>query len=504
MSPLKRALVTFGVMLGTFLAAMDVMVVGTAMPSIIGMLGGISIYTWVFSAYLLTSTTTMPIYGKLADLYGRKRIYALGAGFFLVGSALCGLARSMETLILFRAIQGLGAGAVQPLGSTILGDIYSPTERAKMQGLFSAVWGLASIVGPLVGGIIVDRYSWPWVFYVNLPFGVLSILIIALYLEERVQRTVPVFIDYWGVASLAGGITALLFALMMLGGDQGLGPGLGVALFALAVLLVGLFLWNEGRTPEPIMPLALFLGNRTIGFCSLAGFLSGMAMLGVTSFMPLFVQGVMGGSATNAGAVLTPLAIGWSLGSIMGGRLLLLMDYRASSTLGLLLMAAGSFLLTRLVSSYEHAFAVTVMTLIGLGLGFSSTSFIVAVQSAVGWSQRGVATSSLQFFRSIGNALGAGLLGGLLNTQLASHLARLSLGGLPIGVGRGAGLSRMNSLLDPSSRLALPPEAQVLLRQALAASLTPVFWAVLLFAILGLVAVLFLPKGSIQRDARGY
>src|SRR5947209_19524861 len=292
MTKQAKILVTLGLMLGTALAALDTTIVGTALPSIVGKLGGITLYSWVFSAYLLTSTSTVPIYGKLADLYGRKPIFLFGTALFLIGSVACGSAQTMEQLIVFRAIQGLGAGAVLPIVLTIIGDIFALEERARMQGFFSGVWGLSSIVGPAVGGLIVDHFSWRWVFYINIPFGLLSAFLLIVSFKEHVERKKR-RLDYAGTFALTGAIVALLFALLQGGTTWAWDSLPSIGLFATAIVLTTLFLWVERRAAEPILPLTLF-DNRIIAIASIGGVVLGIVMFGVTSYVPLFVQGVNG------------------------------------------------------------------------------------------------------------------------------------------------------------------------------------------------------------------
>ena len=264
-----KVIVTIGLMLGMSLAALDTTIVGTALPSIVGKLGGITLYSWVFSAYLLTSTTTVPIYGKLADLYGRKPLFLFGTAVFLIGSAASGAAQSMEQLIIFRAIQGLGAGAVLPLVLTIIGDIFALKERAKVQGLFSGVWGLSSIIGPALGGVIVDHFSWRWVFYINIPFGLLSAFLLIIALKENVERKKH-SLDYLGTLALTGSIVALLFAVLQGGTTWAWDSVPSISLFVLSAILLVLFLLQERRASEPILPLTLF-NNRIITVASIGG-----------------------------------------------------------------------------------------------------------------------------------------------------------------------------------------------------------------------------------------
>src|SRR5438105_14942828 len=339
MTKQTKIIVTIALMLGMSLAALDTTIVGTALPSIVGKLGGITLYSWVFSAYLLTSTSTVAIYGKLADLFGRKPLFLFGSAVFLIGSAACGAAQSMEQLIIFRAIQGLGAGAVLPIVLTIIGDIFALEERAKVQGLFSGVWGLASIIGPALGGVIVDHFSSRCVFYINIPFGLLSAILLIVSLKENVERKKH-SIDYIGTLTLTFGIVALLFALLQGGVTWAWTSLPSLGLFALAIVLIVLFLFQEARAPEPILPLTLFT-NRIIAISSIGGVILGVVMFGITSYVPLFVQGVRGGTATSAGVTLGPLLIAWPIASTLSGKIILRYGYRFTAVMGALFAAAG-------------------------------------------------------------------------------------------------------------------------------------------------------------------
>jgi len=327
----KRAkiVITIALMLGMSLASLDITIVGTALPSIVGKLGGITLYSWVFSVYLLTSTTTVPIYGKLADLYGRKPIFLLGSGLFILGSIACGTAQTMVQLIIFRAIQGLGAGAVLPIVLTIIGDIFALQERARVQGLFSAIWGLSSLIGPALGGLIVDHFSWRWVFYINIPFGLLSIVLLMISLKEQVERKKH-HLDYIGTLTLTTSVAALLFAVLQGGTTWAWDSLPSLALFIAAIVFLAVFLWQEQRTGEPILPLTLFK-NRIIAISSIGGLILGILMFGITSFIPLFVQGVQGGTATNAGLTLTPFLLAWPIAATLSGRIVIRYGYRFSA-----------------------------------------------------------------------------------------------------------------------------------------------------------------------------
>ncbi len=321
--PLTRdqLLVTAGIMAAIAVAALDSTVVGTAMPTIIGQLGGLSEYAWVFTAYLVTSTTTVPLYARLADIHGRKPVFLVGLTLFVVGSVLCGTATSMPALIAFRALQGLGAGAVQPISFTIAGDIFSPRQRARMQGLFSGVWGLSAIIGPALGGVITTTVGWPWVFEINLPVGILAGLIIWFAFHERFERRSQ-SIDWLGAGLLTGSIVLLLFAVSEGGQLFGWTSPLVVAMLAGAVALFVAFVLNSRRTPAPLIDLDLLrspLVRAGLGI----GTLAGVVMFGLTTYVPPMVQGVHGGTALEAGAAVAAMSIGWPIASVLAGRLLI-------------------------------------------------------------------------------------------------------------------------------------------------------------------------------------
>ena len=492
-----KIIVTIALMLGMFLAALDTTIVGTALPSIVGKLGGIALYSWVFSAYLLTSTTTVPIYGKLADLYGRKPLFLLGTALFLLGSILSGAAQSMEQLIIFRAIQGLGAGAVMPLVLTIIGDIYELEQRGKVQGLFSGVWGLSSVVGPALGGLIVDHYTWRWVFYINIPFGIISGLLLALFLKENVKRTKH-SLDYFGTIALTAAVVALLFAMLEGGSAWAWNSVQILGLFALFIVLTGLFLFQELRAAEPILPLQLFK-NRIIAVSSIGGVILGVLMFGITSYVPLFVQGVKGGTATSAGITLGPMLVAWPITSTLCGRLVIRFGYRLTAGFGMLLATIGTAMTTLFTINTGLPFIIVAMALIGGGLGFISTATLLAVQNSVPWNQRGVATASTQFFRTIGGSVGVAAMGTILNAQMASRfppiIARFASAAARIP----GNIAPANILLTPNVRASLPADFLNQLQNALAQSLFWVYLLALVLAVIGLGVMLLLPGGRADK-----
>lgn len=488
---------TAGVMTGMFLAALEATVVGTAMPTVIASLGGLSHYSWVFSAYLITSTVTVPVWGKLSDLYGRRLFYQLGIAVFLLGSALSGMSTTMTELIVYRAVQGLGAGALVPLGMTIIGDIYTVRERARMQALFSGVWGLSSVIGPVAGGFITDQLSWRWVFYINLPVGLAAALIMGLALREP-KRTVRAAIDYAGAALLMAAITLLMLALVEGGGSvAAFATARNLGLLGGASVLGLVFWWVERRAVEPIIPFEL-LRNRVVAVSVAAGFMAGVAMFGAISFVPLFAQGALGATATEAGSLLTPLMLSWVGMSVVGGRLLLRVGYRPTTIVGFALLTLGFVMLSLFQRETARVWLYLDLVLIGAGLGLTMLTLLIAVQLSVPRTQLGVATSLNQFSRSIGGAVGVAVLGAVLSAGLASHLSALArTPGATLTPERAAELAaNPNALIEPQAQAALPPGVLDALQGALASSIHNVFWAGTVMSAIALVISLALPRAG--------
>ena len=452
-----------------------------AVPTAVGELGGVSHYSWVFSAYLLTSTTTVPMFGKLADLYGRKRTYGWAVFFFLLGSALCGIAQSFTQLIVFRAIQGLGAGGVMPVAITVTGDIYTLEERGRIQGLFSSVWAFSSLIGPLMGGWITDALSWRWIFYLNVPFGLLSAWMLNRYLREKKARTEHK-LDILGTVSLTASCTFLLLALIEGPGAWGWTDPRTLALLAGTVIGLVVFLWQEQRAPEPMLPLDLFQ-NRLIAVSSAGNALLGALLFAITAYVPMFGQGVLGGTAVDAGTILAPILIGWPIASAIAGRFLLRIGYRTMTLGGATLIVLGCLPLAFTGPATGRTEIMAAMMIIGLGLGFVSMPYMLGVQNAVPWHRRGVATSSVQFFRNIGGAVAVAALGALLNARFQAV------------AGQGADA---NAALEPALRARLTPEALQQLTSALLNGLQAVFIALAVLSVAGFVVALLFPRGSAQ------
>ncbi len=483
MSKNRLNLITLGIMLSLFLASMEGTVVATAMPTIVGQLGGLSIYSWVFAVYMLASTTTVPIYGKLSDLYGRKQVYAVSMILFLAGSILCSQAQTMEQLVLFRGIQGLGAGGVLPLAFTIIGEIFDLEQRARMQGLFSGVWGVSSVIGPVIGGFLVDQVSWHWVFLINVIPGTLGVGLVWFAWQSSVPaRTKKVSVDYAGA-----GLLTLAALSLLLGLDQ-LGSPLSWLLLAGFLLLSVLLMWVERRAPDPMLPLHLFK-DRLFNVSLLHGVFAGWAMFGSLSYVPLFVQAVLGTSATQAGITLTPMSLAWTLSSILGGRLLLKMGYRTLSLFGMVLLCAGTFLMTLINPASSQILIMIYLSLMGIGMGLSIPAFLIAVQSTVRKQDLGAATSTVQFSRSIGGTLGVSVLGALLSSGFASRLLTAGLNPATVS---------LDSLIDPVATTGAAAMSGPV-REALSGSIASLFIVASVAAVLGLVVVMFAPGGRIAQ-----
>lgn len=495
MSSKRRWAVTIGVMTGMFIAALEATVVGTAMPTVIASLGGLSQYSWVFSAYLVTSTVTVPVWGKLSDLYGRRLLYQIGIGVFLLGTLLSGFSTSMTQLIIFRAIQGLGAGALVPLGMTIIGDIFTLQERAKMQAYFSGVWGISSVIGPVVGGFLTDQLSWHWVFFINLPIGIVAAAIIGFALKEPKLTQRPK-IDYAGAAVLMIAISLLMLGMVEGGATLAtLFAPMNLLIFGVSIVLLALFGWIESRAADPIIPFQLFR-NRTVAVAVAAGFLAGVAMFGAISFIPLFAQGALGDTATQAGSLLTPLMLSWISMSIVGGRLLLKTGYRVITIVGFVLLTVGFVFLAMFQRETARAWLYFDLVIIGAGLGLTMLTLLIAVQQAVERTKLGVVTSLNQFSRAIGGALGVAVMGAVLTAGLTTQLQNAAATGKTnLSPERAAELaSNPNALIDPQSKAELPAGTLEILQDAMAQSIHKVFWVGAVLSAMALFVAFFLPK----------
>ncbi|KGE19495.1 MDR family MFS transporter [Paenibacillus wynnii] len=473
----ERNLILIGVLLATFLAAIEGTVTGPAGPAIVGDFQGVQWLSWIFTAYLLAMAITTPIFGKISDLFGRKPVFIGGTIVFLLGSLLCGISQSMEQLIIFRAIQGLGAGALIPMTFTIIGDIYSIQERAKTQGMLSSVWGISSLVGPLLGGYVVDYLSWRWVFVFNLPFGLLSILFISRYLKEnKVRRKTK--IDIAGALLFASGMGALLFGLTVGGQSLAWSSPLLVMILSASVLLLVVFLRVELKASEPMLPLGLF-SIRNIAVSTGANLLVSTLIIGLSTYVPLWVQGVSGKSAALSGLLLAPMSVGWMFGSIAGGRMILRSGSRRTAMLGLAMISIGAVGLTFMSEGSSQIFLLCLMFICGIGFGYVSTVFTIIAQSSVGHELRGSSTALNTFTRSLGQTIGVAIFGSWLNFNI-DRLLKNQPGSQVTG-------DDINKLLNPQEGSSLPSAVRQSLHSALEGGLHLLFIVMAVIALLSLL-----------------
>jgi len=474
MSRNRIILVTAGIMLSLFLASMESTVVATAMPTIVGQLGGLEHFSWVFSAFMLASTTTVPLYGKLSDIYGRRKLYVFAMALFLIGSVLCGLANTMTQLIFARALQGIGAGGILPLAFILIGEMFSLEQRTKMQGVFSGVWGVSSIAGPLLGGFLVEQLSWRWIFYINVIPGLLAAALVAFAWRDQVQSHKRPAVDYTGAALLTVSVILLLLGLMEFGTSRSW-IYIGIAI----VLFIALW-WVERRAADPILPIPLFRDS-LFSTATAHGLLTGWAVFGLISFIPLFVQSVLGTNALQAGITITPMLLGWVGASIVGTRILLRVGYRSLSVIGTALFTVGAFLMTLVGANSNQIIVMVFVTMMGIGMGLSIPAFVIAVQTTVERRHLGTATSMLQFSRSMGGTLGVSVMGAALSARLASNLSA-----------SGLDPEMVAQLLDPIPGSAVVIDAGV--RLAMANAIHLVFLVAFVAAALGLVSAFFTPR----------
>ncbi|MEU8152370.1 MDR family MFS transporter [Micromonospora sp. NPDC048986] len=495
-------LLMLGLMTGMLLAALDQTIVGTALPTIVGELGGINHYSWVVTAYLLASTASTPLYGKMADLYGRRPVFLFSIGTFLLGSLLAGLSQNMTQLIVTRGIQGLGAGGLLTLAFTIISDVVSPRERGRYQGLFGAVFGISSVAGPLVGGYFAET-DWRWIFYINVPLAILAIVVC-----YHVMRLIPFerrdhSIDWLGAGLLVAGVSSLLLALSWGGNEYAWGSGVIITLFVVGAVLGVLFVLQEARVAEPILPLRLFR-SATFALANSALLIIGLVMFGSIIFIPLYLQIVKGASPTRSGLLMLPMMAGIIITSILTGRAMTRIGrYKWFPVAGSVTLLVGMFLFTQLEVATSLWVAFGYMVVIGVGLGLCMQSLILAVQNAVSVRDLGAGTSSATFFRSLGGSFGVAILGTVLSSRLTGGLAdRLpgAIAQLPpqeqaaVAASGGANIS----INDPATILALPGPVRAAIQGAFVDALDMVFLTAGLIAIVAVVVTLTLPNTQLR------
>jgi EmrB/QacA subfamily drug resistance transporter len=477
-----------GLMAGMLLAALDQTIVSTALPTIVGELGGLDHLSWVVTAYLLTTTVSTPLYGKLSDLYGRKLMFQAAIVIFLAGSVLCGLAQNLGQLIAFRGIQGIGGGGLMAMAFAIIGDVVSPRERGRYTGYLGAVFAVASVAGPLLGGFFVDNLSWRWVFYVNVPVGIAALIVTSSVLQLPFTRR-DHRIDFEGAALLVIGVSALLLALVWGGNEYEWGSTTILGLLAASAVLLAVFVVWEGRADEPILPLRLFRGRVfTIGV--LLSFVVGASMFGAIVFLPLFLQAVTGASATNSGLLLLPLMAGLMTTSVGSGRVIARTGhYRRWPMAGMLTSAAGMTLLSTMDAETSRLESSLYMVVLGLGIGMVMQVLVLAMQNASEPQDMGVVTSSANFFRSLGGSMGISVFGAIFASLLADKLGAF----LPPGALDGAGFNPDSLSASPEQLQALPADLLAPVIRALSESITAVFAYSVPVLIIGFLLSLILP-----------
>lgn len=511
-TPRTRFIVLGATMLGMLLSALDQTVVGTAMPRIIADLNGTNLYSWVFTAYMLTSTTAVPIVGKLSDMYGRKLFLLIGIAIFLAGSALSGTSTTMVQLIAFRAVQGVGGGFIFSGAFAIIGDLFAPAERGKYAGLMSGVFGLASIIGPLVGGFITDNLNWRWVFYVNLPLGLFALLLLFLILPPMHSGRTNQRVDFLGAVVLIASISPMLLGFSWAGVDYPWGSPQVIGSLSLAAVMLCVFVLVELRVAEPIIPLSLF---RTPVFAVVfvVTALTGAGMFINSVLIPLFMQGVLGASATNSGLVLMPMTFGIVAGSTLGGQLVSRTGrYRFIIAGGIAIAVAGVYLLSTMTPSTSRMQASSYMFVVGFGLGFTMPTLVIAVQNAFSFEVLGTVTSMITFARSVGGTIGIAVFTSLMTSRLSGEVDARMPADVPaaapaklmdalrnprILLNEGA-LSQIRSFFDGIGRPELFDEAIGALKAGLAVAITDVFFLAMFVVIAAFLIALILPEHPLR------
>ena len=487
-----------GLMLGSLIASLNMTLVAPALPTIVAELGGLADYTWIPISAMLASTIVVPLAGKLSDIYGRKPLYMTGIVVFAIGSALSGLAPNFWFLVFARFVQGAGMGFLMPLSQAIIGDIISPRERGKYQGMMGASFGVASIVGPAAGGFITDHYSWRWLFFVNVPFAVLTLIVVALFMHVPNERRKHK-LDIGGSVTLSLGVTAALLATVWGGSQYAWDSWQIVGLYSVAVVVLATFVWFERRAQEPVLPLYLWKSS-IFTFSNIASIGVAMTMFGAIFFLPVFVQGVIGNSVTNSGAILVPMLVAMIVTSIGSGQFISRTGrYKIPLLVGIVVMGVGYFLLSQLDVHATNQQVVFAMILIGLGLGVSMQTYTLVVQNSVSRQDMAVATSTTQLSRSIGAAVGLAILGTILSQGLATAFPKY-LPAAAIKKFQASG-STAGAVFDPTVLAHLPPAIAAGIRHGLADAMHPVFLVGLPIIVVALIATLFIREVPLRQTA---
>lgn len=506
------------VLITIFFGSLDQTVVSTAMPVIIGDLKGFDIYAWVFTAYLMTSTITVPIYGKLSDVYGRKPFYVIGLSVFIVGSALSGQSHSMIELIIFRGLQGIGAGAMLSMPRATIGDIFTPRQRGRWMGVISMTFGLSSIIGPYLGGWITDQFGWQWIFYINLPVALVALLG-TLYALPRVRAEKDVHVDWTGSALLVAGLIPMLLAFTWAGSQYAWGSTQIIGLLAFSAVVLVAFIWAETRAEEPIIPTNFFKVP-IFANANLVGFLISIGMFGTLLFLPLYVQGVLGFSAQNSGAIMTPMMGSFIVAALIAGQLMTRSGrYKLISMIAALLMSGGLYLFTRLGANSNYSTVIIDMLVLGLGIGALLPILNVAVQNAFPYHDMGIVNAAQQFVRSLGAVIATPILGTVLTNKFASQMKvnlpsslQQAMSSLPPAAQKT--LSDPQSLTNAQTQAAIKSKFAAFgaqgtqlyhqfintVHQSLAVGIQQLFWIALFFGLAALLVTLFLPEIPLQQE----